>query len=171
MIVAAAQIGCFWYQLRLISGNVEDTKRIALYRLRPKLRIRRVSIDGNGVRYVIANIGVTDERLTGGNASVLFREHKFVLPNFPQPIEQVNIDQKVIAPRQEICRHVENADAIHVFDFTDPFPVHSRMGSLYFHGWIRYADDLGNVRETSFCRKHGGTKFVRVHSRDHKYED
>lgn len=145
---------------------------------RPKIRVRRVILEEElktaniSIRYDIVNIGNRPARILGGIATAVFWNNpaETPLPPLPNPLDnqKYNVMEADIEPGAKHSRIVEvDGDTLTNFQFAR----WSASSNLYFLGFIKYQDDLGNIRETAFCRRHKLAGFSSVDHPDYEYED
>lgn len=139
---------------------------------RPRLIVRRVRLlneakDGEKhvVRYVIANTGGTDAAVVEYNATADY------LPFGRPPILlPLNLSQDVMEPRFQVR---QGAAVEQQTISVTPFKRGGNSGYLYFFGYVRYADDTGNIMTTAFCRiyNYSTSRFVPIEDSDLEYAD
>ena len=143
---------------------------------RPRIRVRRVILENDPithddrVSYMIANVGESPAHITGGMVNITYRFRTLGPPNL-QRIEGVNIAQETLRPGEQHIYSIIKEDVMAEFQFERPSPYEVHSSILYCYGFIRYTDDLGALRETSFCRLFERDRFVGINNPDYEYED
>ena len=194
VVIATWQVGLFLRQLRYIRRSLDDATRAAdaaqktadftrvefLSTHRPQIRVRRVLLEEDhktaeiSVRYDVVNIGNRPAHITGGIVRVIFWPNDRPFPplsQFPDdPMESSNIRETTIAAGS---KHGMLAQASETTTGEFQFARIWEANNLFFLGFIKHKDDLGNIRETSFYRRYDRElkRFVPVEDRDYEYED
>jgi len=149
-----------------------QTKTLTL-QFRPRLRVRRIFTDGGNVpqnvTVLIANVGSSDAHIIGGKAAVYNKA------NWDEgggdELASLEICPSVVKPGEELRVAVIPIDdeAKFVWAVTSS----NSADSVRCQGNIRYADDAGVIRKTSFSRnyKRPTTNFADTAYLEDEYED
>ncbi len=198
--LAAITFGLAFYTGRLYKATValskdsQATSELArqdfITTHRPKLIIRRISLDeGNGnyvspgsrspkIQFIIANIGGSRATIIESNAT--FAKIDGVLPSIPPYSLETNTIKCTI-------REAGQSDPPEILDIGDEGEVSRDVRSwsggvitngdkppfFYFFGYIQYEDGIGIVRRMTFCRKYNPTtkRFIEVGDPEYEYSD
>jgi hypothetical protein len=157
---------CTFVLASATSRQVQLARQEFIATNRPRLRVRRFELhqipndDRMNVSFSIVNVGNSEAILneSGGNIDI-------VPPSvIPMPIyeglTQV-IDPKVFAPGTRDCGSILAR------------PMRGQGAIIRVYGFLSYADGLGNIRTTAFCRKwnNGSQRFQAMNDPDCEYED
>jgi hypothetical protein len=149
-----------------------QTKTLTL-QFRPRLRVRRIFTDGGNVpqsvTVLIANVGSSDAHIIGGKA-VVYNKANWDEGSGDE-LAGLEIYPSVVKPGEELTVAVITIDDHAKFAWA---VTSSNSADLVrCQGNIRYADDAGVIRKTSFSRnyKRSTTNFTDIAYLEDEYED
>jgi hypothetical protein len=181
--------------LFLLRSDIATRKTITLTQ-RPKLRVRNIVIErpqalgrklnffqkGHVVRgqLYVANIGGTPATILEGYCSVWWNQYGEAM-ELPMQRPYEGKDGNFVLLKQSLSAGESTTGLFQssgLVDTDNIIGVDSIMGSrAYVMGWIKYADDFGVKRSTSFCRQYkspgGGAngRFYAVEDPDYEHEE
>jgi hypothetical protein len=131
---------------------------LAIYR--PKLRIKHVSLTSNlfeeekkpiAVSVTIINDGPADAHIIEYGMKLFVEEKSEMLPPIHKynPLKKVVGGALVLTPGQSTDIFKDEGDGTIAFN---PYAIGRGDLRLYCTGYVHYADSVGNVRTTAFCR-------------------
>ena len=158
---------------------------------RPEIRLKHLWFGDEGesdnpthLEMAIVNVGNTTAMIREFNVTNAVVPVNYRLPSFPKwPDDPKTIETALSALNSGMTLHIKNAMKSRIMTDAEYVSVYNSRDVLFCYGYIEYADLLGGIRKTAFCRvldipmiesaksvkEHG--RFVRVEDPDYEYQD